>query len=99
MKYLYFLLQLPDDNRKLFLNYGNTQKSGGVDVGEYKVRAFGIAHGDAEQEVLEEIYVKHNLRPPASGRSMSVSDTVVLFRDETEEGKIFFCDSIGFKEI
>lgn len=48
---------------------------------------------------LEELWRTFNLHHPADyrGRSMSVSDVVVLH--DKEEAKTFFCDSIGWKEI
>ena len=45
--------------------------------------------------ILECLYTMFNLNHPADfkGHSMSVSDVVVL------DGKAYYCDSIGFKEL
>ena len=50
-------------------------------------------------EVLESLFVKFNLHFPTDyrGRSMSVSDVVVLKENGTD--KAYFCDSFGFVQV
>lgn len=56
-----------------------------------------------EGESLDYLYTKFNLDHPEDfhGHSLSVSDVIVLSEkgNEPREGKAFFVDSIGFKEI
>lgn len=51
------------------------------------------------EEVLESLFVKFNLHFPSDyrGRSMSVSDVVVLNENGTD--RAYFCDSFGFVQV
>lgn len=74
-----------------FMDYKFTMNHGGLDQSVYKV----VFAGELPVEHLEEIYMLLNtVRPDGySGHSLSVSDVVTL------EGKSYFVDSYGFKEI
>ena len=52
-----------------------------------------------DQALLEEIYCKFNIAHPEGyhGRSLSVSDVVVIRREGLE--KAYFCDTVGFEEV
>lgn len=60
-----------------------------------------LTDGDwqTDQVPLEEIYYKFNADHPANyhGRSLSVSDVVVIRKDGLE--KAYYCDTFGFTEV
>ena len=82
---------------KLFMPYHWTMDNGGVNLDEYETVYTGHIEPNAMVDAtLEDIFVMFNLNRPDDyrGRSMSVSDLVVL-----EETDTYYCDSVGFKKI
>lgn len=90
-----------DKNRFIFCDY------------DYVVRKQGHAHicrdlydvvfeGDVDCRNLEDIYVLFNSSraPEYHGHSMSVSDIVEVISEENDVKQgVYYCDSIGFKEV
>ena len=67
-----------------------------VDAANYEA----VYTGDLEEgTTLDDLYEKFNIDHPADykGRSMSVSDVVVLHQNG--EDKAYFVDSFGFSEV
>ena len=62
---------------------------------DYEVVYEGEIEGVSPQQVLEELFEIFNIRHPEDfrGHSLSVSDVVEL------DGKNYYCDSIGWKEL
>lgn len=82
---------------KLFMPYRWAMDNGGVNPDEYETVYTGqIERFWAVDAALEDIFVMFNLNHPADyrGRSMSVSDLVVL-----EGIGTYYCDSVGFQKI
>lgn len=86
---------------KLFMPYRWTMDNGGVNLDEYEAVYTGQierfwAVDAALEDIFEDIFVMFNLNRPADyrGRSMSVSDLVVL-----EGIGTYYCDSVGFQKI
>ena len=68
---------------------------GGFNFQDYKKVYDGELEGKDNIDVLDKLFEKFNLSHPDNfhGHSMSVSDVVVL------GDKMYYCDSIGWKEI
>ena len=82
-----------DSHNAGFRNYESTmQVAGRINPSIYKT----VYDGSVDAENLEAVYLLCNTDHPVgyNGHSMSVSDVV-----ELENGKCYFCDSFGFKEI
>lgn len=64
-----------------------------------KVYSGSTDNKTSANEVLESLFVKFNLHFPSDyrGRSMSVSDVVVLNENGTD--RAYFCDSFGFVQV
>lgn len=96
MKYTLYMLK-DEHYDKLFMNYGYAMANGGVNMDEYEpVYSGTIESLRSIPDMLESLFALFNCSHPANyrGRSMSVSDIVVL-----EDGTAWFCDSMGFKNI
>ena len=97
----YTIYQISDDaeNRRdiIFENLEHLQSRGlSVDAANYEAVYTGALE---EGTTLEDLYEKFNIDHPADykGRSMSVSDVVVLHQNG--EDKAYFVDSFGFSEV
>ncbi len=57
--------------------------------------------GDVDCKTLENVFQMFNMEHPEgyTGRSLSVSDVVMVQAAESVKPGFYFCDSIGFKEI
>lgn len=89
----YKLLQIKDwqNNPYVFRGFSTAQKYG-FSLADYEVVYEGELEGD---NILEQLFNMFNIARPEDykGRSMSISDVVEI------EGKYYYCDPIGFKEI
>lgn len=92
----------PEAVKRLFLNYESTVKHfGGVKLSDYKGVASGTVTAASPKDACEKLYAAYNAdeRPHGyRGRSMSVSDVVIL-RDDAREESLWFCDSFGFQKL
>ena len=92
------IMQLPDGDGKLFMDYEYAIRNGGVDTRKY-VRVYeGETDGKETDvyEVLENLFRIFNCCIPYgyTGRALSVSDIVCI----DGEGS-YFCDSVGWKKV
>lgn len=98
VKYSVLMLKDIEQTRmKRFMGYRWNVEHGGVDLGEYDTVYTGsIKPHRSDMETLEAIYTLFNTSRIEDyfGRSMSVSDIVVL-----DGVGMFFCDSVGFLKI
>ena len=108
MTYTYIFLQLKnteENHLRRFEDYESTvEHFGGVDLDRYVSADAGLVEADSATEACENLFWKYNRdeRPDGyTGRSMSVSDVVILLDDSVEppEESKWFCDSIGFKRL
>ena len=92
----YKLLQIKDweNNPYVFRGFSTAQKYG-FSLADYEVVYEGeLEEYDAEYALeLLFSYFNLNFAKDYKGRSMSISDVVEI------EGKYYYCDPIGFKEI
>ena len=92
----YKLLQIKDweNNPYVFRGFSTAQKHG-FSLDDYEV----VYEGELEEYDVEYAlellfsYFNLNFAKDYKGRSMSISDVVEI------EGKYYYCDPIGFKEI
>lgn len=100
MKHKYQILQIPFGSEAykkkayMWLDYVN-EKLGGFDINDYEIVYEGEIEGSDPISILDELWVIFNINHPNDyhGRSMSVSDVVVL-----DDAK-YFCDSIGWEKV
>ena len=102
----YFIFQLIDDEENaeiLFMSYEWMREKGEPIVGgNYACRYVDDIKerdGIGDVEILDELYEKFNINRPADyhGRSVSISDIVVLLRGG--RARTYYVDSIGFRRI
>ncbi len=107
MTYSYQFCQLRTEGNqeaidRLFCDYDATvERFGGVNTELYQTADFGLIKAEDPEEACEMLYAAYNAdeRPHGyRGRSMSVSDIVMLCDDSLEESA-WFCDSIGFRKL
>ena len=87
-----------DLNRIAFEGYETIrQNTGSIDSEVYEM----VFSGDVDASDLEDIFRIFNKEHPEGycGRSMSVSDVVVVKESANIHPGAYFCDNIGFKEI
>ena len=97
----YTILQIPFPRTKEeeanYMKYAFTSldRVDEVKASNYKEVYTGEIEGDDVDEVLEELFTIFNIKRPEDfhGHSMSVSDIVKI------DGKHWYCDSIGWKEV
>lgn len=111
--YIYYFLQLrdcPENAPRLFLSLEATIRHFDcVDLKRYEGVHCGEIDADSAEVACEKLFTLYNSdRRPADykGRSMSVSDIVILDTiykwgddDQQPPKYIFFCDSIGFRRL
>ena len=87
---------------RLFTGHDTTiELFGSVDLSFYESADSGIIGGVSPEEACENLFIAYNAdeRPHGyRGRSMSVSDVVIL-RDDAGEESIWFCDLFGFRKL
>lgn len=87
---------------RLFTGYDTTvELFGGVDLSFYEAVDSGTVSAADPVDACEKLFMAYNSdeRPHGyRGRSMSVSDVVIL-RDDSGEESIWFCDHFGFREL
>ena len=68
---------------------------GGFNFQDYKKVYEGEEEGEDNINILDKLFEKFNLAHPDDfrGHSLSVSDVIIL------DDKMYYCDSIGWKEI
>ena len=68
---------------------------GGFNFQDYKKVYEGEEEGEDNIDILDKLFEKFNLTHPVNfrGHSLSVSDVIIL------DDKMYYCDSIGWKEI
>lgn len=107
MTYSYRFCQLQTEGNqeaigRLFCDYDATvERFGGVKTELYQAADFGFIDAEGPVEACERLYAAYNSdeRPDGYlGRSMSVSDIVILLDDSGEEST-WFCDMIGFRRL
>ena len=107
MTYSYQFCQLraeehPEASDRLFCGYDATvERFGGVDTELYQTADVGTVRSSNPYKACEMLYAAYNAdeRPHGyRGRSMSVSDIVILCDDSLEESA-WFCDIIGFRKL
>lgn len=106
MTYSYLFLQLKDcpgeNTERLFLSYESTVRHfGAVDLSRYHTVHMGTIEAYSQPTACEKLYGIYNAGKPEGyrGRSMSVSDVVILWTNGTvppQEGR-WYCDSFGFR--
>ena len=101
---MYAIYQLKPGEEYHLLRFAGLSELQGqaVDKEHYQLVYAGTLDGSASMDtmsLLEELYMKFNLKRPDdfAGHSMSVSDVVVLKRDGTFRS--FYTDSFGFEEL
>lgn len=99
LKFIIYMLR--DDHPNRFMGFEWAYRHSGINLSDYQQVYTGtIVQRRSITEMLEEIYSMFNLRDSSAfpgdyiGRSLSVSDLV-----ELEGEGIYFCDSVGFKNI
>lgn len=96
----YMLYQVKDGEQTRdyrYVPYNLLQKYGlSIDKNHYELT---YTCGLSDNTTLENLFEKFNIHRPQDfkGRSMSVSDIVVLHRNG--EDKAYYCDSLGFREV
>mgnify|MGYP002648133504 CR=1 FL=1 len=97
-KYMLYQVKGGEQTRDYrFMSYSQLQKQGlTVDKNNYELT---YVCGLSEKTTLENLFTQFNTDCPQDfkGRSMSVSDVVVMKRNGEE--KAYYCDSAGFKEV
>lgn len=108
MKYTYCFNQLRANEAnadRIFLSYENAVKlCGHIDLHRYVTEDFGTVEAKTPLIACEKLYGKYNVGQKPEGffgRSMSVSDIVELWNNETDppEHTVWYCDSFSFKQI
>lgn len=93
----YEIYQLQGNHRNCFMCYKYAHAHGGINFRDYDRVYTGTISSVNPIETLEWLYTVFNCpdRPVGfAGRSLSVSDIVVLEGDGA-----YFCDSIGWKKL
>lgn len=94
---MYEIYQIRENHRNRFMDYEYAAEHGGVNLRDYERVYTGTISSVDTTETLERLYAVFN-RPdlPAgyAGRSLSVSDIVVL-----EDAGAYFCGSIGWRKL
>lgn len=93
----YTIYQLPAQHENCFMRHSWCKAHGGVNLEDYNSVFVGHIGGDDPNAILDLLFQLFNLGdyPKAfTGRSMSVSDVVVI-----EGLGTYFCDSFGWKKI
>lgn len=94
---IYEIYQIRETHRNRYMSYEYANAHGGVNLRDYERVYTGTISSVDTTETLERLYAVFN-RPdlPAgyAGRSLSVSDIVVL-----EDAGAYFCDSIGWRKL
>lgn len=87
------------DRSNLFMNYDYTVAHGGVDLSAYQDVHTGEISADSPVAACERLYIIYNIDRPLdyTGRSMSMSDIVMLEDDRTQS--LWYCDYFGFRFI
>lgn len=107
MTFSYGIRQIRDkQNReaidRLFLGYDSTvEHFGGVKLAFYEPADSGTVSAASPEAACEKLFSAYNAaeRPHGyRGRSMSVSDIVIL-RDDSGEESLWFCDHFGFRKL
>lgn len=108
MLFTYNFLLLKDtveNHYRRFEDYDTTvERFGGVELDRYFSGDCGQVEADSERDACEALFWRYNSdeRPEGyTSRSMSVSDVVILWNEDTDptEKTVWFCDSIGFKRL
>ena len=100
----YEIWQLKKENFKAygFMDY-DWAKAHGFNIDDYEKTYEGLiaggslenSQGNVYEKHLDNLFIKFNVHRPEDfrGHSLSTSDIIVL------NGKMFYCNSIGWKEI
>lgn len=106
MIYTYTFNQLKDcpgeNTERLFLDYATTVRLfGAVDLDRYYTVDHGTIEAHSQPTACEKLYGIYNVNKPEgyAGRSMSVSDVVTLWNNDTDPPQkgSWYCDSFGFR--
>ena len=107
--YAYTVMQLciskkePELMARLFTDYERTMELfGRINPDDYELADFGMVDAPSPRDACEKLFSLYNAdeRPHNyRGRSMSVSDLVILTDESTGEKSTWFCDSVGFKPL
>jgi len=101
--YTFDQLRDTDENLyKRFMSFTYNTAHGGVHPSEYFTADSGAISAETEESACENLYRIYNTseRPEHyHGPSMSVSDIVTLTDSETGVKSLWYCDSVGFKQI
>ena len=84
------------NSRKMFERWEWLIKyDGGFNFKDYKKVYDEMEEGEDNIDILDKLFEKFNLAHPDDfhGHSLSVSDVIIL------DDKMYYCDSIGWKEI
>lgn len=96
----YKLYQLPASDPHCFRPLGDRDIR---DLSRYKLAYEGTVDDNdtaTDLAICEHLFIIHNRddRPnPLAGRSLSMSDIVVLY--DGKDGRCFYCDTYGFKPL
>ena len=101
MKHIYTIRQLDHHNpnvlrdHKLYESWDMLNRTASLNAHQYKKVYEGVIDGDGIATTLDNLFQIFNLNHPEDyrGRSMSVSDIVVL------DGVGYYCDSEGWVNI
>lgn len=87
------------DIRKCPYAFRSWEEAKGFTMEDYAPVYGGVVETENHEEALEELFYVFNMEHPRDyhGRSMSGSDVVVLFDEDTP--RRFYCDEFGWKEI
>ena len=94
----YDILQLNKPTQYAFMHY-EYARNRGLSLSDYTCVYSGTIYeqdNESIEELLESMYILFNLNKPEKykGHSLSVSD-IIRF----EDGRLFYVDTFGFKEI
>ena len=101
MKMKLYQINMDRDEKGLaFMNYEFVKRRTHSDLIDRTIYDC-VFEGEVNCKSLESVYALFNLHHPEGyqGRSLSVSDVVEIVESDHVPKGMYFCDSIGFKEV
>ena len=101
--YSYFFKQLQDIPGTVYKRFADYKTAQPVDLHRYFTADLGTVEAETPELACEKLYERYNINHPENylGRSMSVSDVVELWDNNTDPPvhTVWYCDSFGFKQL
>lgn len=97
---LYQINMSRDEKGLAFMNYAFVKERTRTDRIDQRIYDC-VFDGEVDCKSLESVFALFNFRHPKGyrGRSLSVSDVVEVIKSDHVPKGLYFCDSIGFKEV